>query len=307
MVLDGDYASVHWYPGHMAKSERLLKETLGRVDLVIEVLDARIPFSSRNPSLDELTRHKQRLIVLSHADLADEQITESWQTFFREMNAEKVMAVDLTDPNTTVDIRAFLKQVHKPIDASARAKGRKGRPLRVLVAGIPNTGKSTLINHLLGRRSAAVEDRPGVTRHVKWLRVDTFLELLDSPGLLPPKLRSAKSRLVLAATGAIRDDILPIEDVAFGLFRQLEVLYPEQLEQRYKISIGPSSDHYDGDPMTETHQAYERYCRAAVNRGCVKSGGRADVERFARNFLHDFRSGRIGRLSLEKPESVGSA
>lgn len=288
--------NIQWYPGHMARSTRQIKEQLNRVDLLIEVADARIPVSSRNPLLSELAQNKEHLLILSHADLADPAVTEAWLNYFRQKEEIQAMALYLNSAADLDRLRKELQKYHQPYLKRAQSKGRQARALRILVGGVPNTGKSTLINALMGKRSAAVESRPGVTRTIRWLRVGTEFELLDSPGLLERKISSNDAAFALAATGAIKDDILPLEDLSFRLFREIHAHYPADLAERYDLDPDKKVD------PDAIGNFYEIYVQAAQHKGCILSGGRVDTERFARMLLNDFRSGRIARISLERPK-----
>ncbi len=290
--------NIQWYPGHMARSTRQLKEQLSRVDLLAEVADARIPISSRNPLLNELAQNKEHLLILSHADLADPAVTEAWLEYFTDKEKLRVLALCLNSAADLARLRQELQSYHRPYLKRAQSKGRKARALRILVGGVPNTGKSTLINALMSKRSTAVEARPGVTRSIRWLRVGTEFELLDSPGLLEAKISSDKAAFALAATGAIRDEILPLEDLAFRLFREIYANYPADLSKRYDLAL----DRDDEIDQNDIDYFYEIYTKAARHKGCILSGGRVDTERFARMFLNDFRTGKISRISLERPQ-----
>jgi ribosome biogenesis GTPase A len=276
---------IHWYPGHMAGATRELQQVWRHIDVVLEVGDARIPGASRNPLFLELSPRKPHLLVLSHADLADQEINRAWLNHFREEGLA-ALACDLRDRSDLTQIRTQLLKLHQPFLEKAKKQGRIARPLRVLVAGIPNTGKSTLINQLVGKRSAKVEARPGVTRSLNWLRSGKELHLLDSPGILPAKMADKISGLYLASTGAIRDSILPLEEVAVWLFDLLYKYYGDQMSERY----GPLAD----------------FEAAALRTGCLLTDGQADLTRFASRLLDDYRSGRIGRMTLERPDAGNS-
>lgn len=271
---------IHWYPGHMAGATRDLKNAWRHVDLVIEVADARIPLASRNPLFLQFKPLKPHILILSHGDLADRAANDDWIKHYREQEIQ-ALACDLRNRADMKRIRRELHQFHVPLLEKAKKQGRIARPLRILVAGIPNTGKSTLINQFVGKRSARVEARPGVTRSLNWLRSGDDLHFLDTPGILPAKLEDRQSALCLAAAGAIRDSILPLEEVAGWLFGQLIKSYPQEMAGRY----GEEKD----------------FEAAALRMGCLLSREVADLPRFSNMLIDDFRGGRIGRLTLELP------
>ena len=261
--------SLSWFPGHMTKTRRMITVELGNVDAVCEILDARIPMSSRNPDVDELTAGKPRLIVLNRVDQADPEMTKKWAAYFRSLGC----AVIETDAKQGGGVKQFSSAVrtllHDKI-ASYEAKGQIGRVLRVMVLGIPNVGKSTFINKVSGRKSAKAEDRPGVTRTKQWVPVDKTLELLDTPGILWPKFEDSSVGVRLAFTGAIRDEVIDIEE-------------------RYKLTV---SEEDDGYALLE---------KAGRKRGFLISGGEVDTERMSRILLDEFRGGKLGRFTLEFP------
>ncbi|HPX93538.1 MAG TPA: ribosome biogenesis GTPase YlqF [Bacillota bacterium] len=271
---------IHWYPGHMAGAARQLENNWRYIDLVVEVADARIPLASRNPVFLQFTPAKPHLLILSHADLADQGISVDWVRSFQDQGI-RALPCNLKKRADIGLIRQELLQFHRPLLEKAKGRGRIARPLRVLVAGIPNTGKSSLINQFVGKRSARVEARPGVTRDLNWLRSSNELHFLDTPGILPAKLDDRQAALSLAATGAIRDSILPLEEVARWLYVQLFQSYPAEMEARYGQDGG--------------------FEDAAREMGCLLSGREADLLRFSAMLLDDFRSGKIGRLTLEWP------
>ncbi|MGI6157477.1 MAG: ribosome biogenesis GTPase YlqF [Saccharofermentanales bacterium] len=280
---------IHWYPGHMATATRELKTAWRHIDCVVEVADARIPEASRNPVFLSFEPQKPHVLIYSHADLADHHVTNDWLKKAQDHELQ-AMACNLNQRSDIRVVRAVLMRIRKPLFEKAKTQGRRARPLRVLVVGIPNTGKSTLINQLVGRRKAAVEARPGVTRKQSWLRAGSELHLLDTPGILPMKLDDAESAHGLAATGAIRDTILPLEDVALWLYRRLWARYPALMEERYGVAADAAATPLEG------------FSAAALRMGCVEPGGTPDLDRFARQLLDDFRTGRIGRVSLQWPK-----
>ena len=280
---------INWFPGHMRRTLNETKDALKLVDLVYETCDARIPFSSRNPELDKLIGTKPRVVILNKADLADPNKTNEW---IQRINStgSRAVCMEATKKKGLDKLEEVTMDLMKDILDRAAAKGREGRPVRAMVVGVPNTGKSTLINALAGKKAAVTGDKPGVTRQAKWIRTSGRLELMDMPGVLWPKIASQRSQLVLTATGAIKMEVTDNIEVSYNAINLLYELYPELMEERYKVkeSFG------NGD-------LYERYLQMGKLRGCLMSGGRVDEERFARSFLDDLRSGRIGRISLEIP------
>ncbi len=283
--------NINWFPGHMAKALRNIREHLPLVDVVVETADARIPRSSRNPELQKILAGKPTILVLNKADLADPEVTELWVRDGSENDLVLIPCNSKTRDGfkqVTLEANKLVSEKLKRIADS----GRENRPLRLMVVGIPNTGKSTLINSMSGRKSAQTSDRPGVTRGPQWVRSrDQKLEWLDMPGVLWPKLETEEQKLNLAATGAIADNVLPVEEVAFKLFTHLLHTYPHLLQERYKLR------HPEADP-------YDVYLEAARRRGTILSGGRVDELRFAELFLNEFRGGTIGRISLERPQTA---
>jgi ribosome biogenesis GTPase A len=285
MTKGRDRKQIHWYPGHMASATRELKKVWKHIDAVLEVADARIPFASRNPLHYFLTPDKPYLLLLTHADLADREATTRGLKFFFYLVVPTFDCDLLADADFRL-IRRRLLNFHRPLLDKEKRQGRIARALRVLVVGIPNTGKSTVINKLVGRKSAVVESRPGVTRSLNWLRSGSELHLLDTPGILPPKLADEDEAFGLAATGAIRDTILPLEEVARKLLVRLRRDYNDETAARY--------GEVDGDVASD-------FDSCAVRMGCILSEGVPDTARFSSMLLDDFRAGRIGRISLEWP------
>ena len=279
---------VQWYPGHMAKTRRMIVEQLKLIDLAVEILDARIPVSSRNPDLDSMLGSKPRLIVLNRSDQADGQMNRRWAEWFRGQGYQ----VLLTDCRSGAGVSQFAPTVRAALrEQIARwvEKGQVGRPIRVMVAGVPNVGKSTFINQVSGRKSAKAQNRPGVTRGKQWITVDGGLELLDTPGILWPKFEDPTVGLHLAYTGAVKDDIMDLETLASGLMGLLARRYPEAIEGRYKITIAPEA------------RDWELLEAAGRRRGFLISGGEVDLERMSRVLLEEYRSGKLGRFTLESP------
>ena len=276
-----------WYPGHMTKAKRQMMEDIKLIDLVIELVDARIPLSSRNPDIDELGKQKARLILLNKTDLADPKVTIRWKEYFQKKG---YFVVTLDSRN-----RKGMKEVTQVVmDACAkkierdRARGIKNRPVRAMVVGIPNVGKSTFINSYAGKACAKTGNKPGVTKGKQWIRLNKNVELLDTPGILWPKFEDQTVGLRLAFIGSIKDEILQTEELASELVKFLNQSYPGVLEEKYTIE---SSD-----------DNYEVLRRIAESRHCLVRGSELDVEKAAAILLDDFRNGRLGRLTLELPE-----
>ena len=281
--------NIQWYPGHMAKTRRMIVENIKQVDAVCEILDARIPISSRNPDIDDMTGDKPRIIVLNRVDQADPEKTKLWAEHFRG----KGYAVVLTDSKSGNGVNAFTAAVRgllKDKIASWTAKGQIGKKIRIMIVGVPNVGKSSFINRLAKRKTAKAEDRPGVTRGKQWITIDAAMELLDTPGILWPKFEDQSVGLNLAYTGAVKDDIMDLETLASNLASVLQDLYPDALKTRYKI---------EPQPGMEGWQLLEQCGR---KRGFLISGGEVDLERMAKILLDEYRGGKLGRITLELPE-----
>jgi ribosome biogenesis GTPase A len=280
--------TVQWYPGHMAKTRRMIQENLKLVDLVVEIIDARIPVSSRNPDLDSLVEHKLRLVLLNRADQADPKVNQRWSDYFRRRG----WSVLQTDCKSGAGVKQFspvVKSILKEQMAKWAEKGMSGRPVRVMVVGVPNVGKSTFINKVANRKSAIAQNRPGVTRGKQWVSVDEGLDLLDTPGILWPKFEDKTVGMHLAFTGAVKDTVLDTETLAMNLMKLLSERYPEALAERYHIAIPE-----EPDPWALVEEAGRK-------RGFLISGGEVDTERMSRILLEEFRSGKLGRFTLELP------
>ena len=280
---------IQWYPGHMAKTRRMIAEQLKHVDAVCEILDARIPRSSRNPDVDGLTAGKPRLVVLNRADQADREATKAWAAHFRDQGWA-VLETDSKSGGGTAGFSAAVRELLADKLHTYAEKGQTGRVVRVMVLGIPNVGKSTFINKAAKRKSAKAGDRPGVTRGKQWVSVDSGLELLDTPGILWPKFEDKTTGLHLAFTGAVKDEVTDVEELACALLELLRDRYPHTLEERYKLS---AQDDLPGWELLE---------QAAQKRGMLVSGGEVDSERMAKVLLDEFRGGKLGRFTLETPE-----
>lgn len=288
--------NIQWYPGHMTKTRRQIEADLGLVDMVVEIIDSRIPISSRNPDIDTLVGAKPRLVVLNRADQADPAGNQTWAKHFQA----KGWAVLETDAKTGRGIDRFSaasRQLLREQIEKWTAKGQVGRPVRAMVVGVPNVGKSTFINQVAKRKSAKAGDRPGVTRGKQWVTVDQGLSLLDTPGILWPKFEDEQVGLHLAYTGAVKDDIMDMETLACRLLDDFAQRYPQALTERYKLDIPAKAE--GEDPVAYGYQLLET---AARKRGFLISGGEADTERMSRILLDELRGGKLGRFTLEWPE-----
>ena len=283
--------NIQWYPGHMTKTRRQMENDVKLVDLVAEVVDARIPISSRNPDIDAMVGDRPRLIIFNRADQADPAITERWVTWFRQ-RGWGVLETDAKSGRGVGQFSSAVKQVLKDKLEAWKAKGQIGRPIRAMVVGVPNVGKSTFINKVAKRKSAKASDRPGVTRGKQWVSVDAGLELLDTPGILWPKFEDETIGLHLAFTGAVKDEITDVEGLACALLELLRNRYPKALEVRYKLT--------DVDGL----QGWELLEQCARKRGMLVSGGEVNTERMANVLLDEFRGGKLGRFTLEIPEDA---
>ena len=280
--------NIQWYPGHMTKTRRQIQADLKLVDLVAEVIDARIPVSSRNPDLDELVGEKPRLNVLNRADQADPAGTRAWCAWFRE-RGWAVLETNARDGKGVNQFSITIKNAMKEKLEQWKAKGMVGRPIRVMVVGVPNVGKSTFINQVAKRKSAKAGNRPGVTRGRQWVSVDAGLDLLDTPGILWPKFEDEATGLHLAFTGAVKDEVMDAETLACRLLELLAARYPNALEQRYQI------------PADLSGQGWELLEACGRKRGFLISGGEVDTERMAKVLLDEYRSGTLGNITLELP------
>lgn len=281
--------SVQWFPGHMAKTRRIMASNLKLVDIVVELCDARIPQSSRNPEIDKIVGKKPRLMLLNKADCADASATEQWLTYYRKKGIPAI-ACDCRSGRGVKNLLPAVREVLEEKIAAWNDKGMAGRPIRMMIVGIPNVGKSSLINRLSGTRSAKVEDRPGVTRGKQWVSLEEGIELLDMPGVLWPKFEDKTAGERLAFIGSVKDQILDIEYLAMRLLDTLRPAYTEALAERYKL---------EAEDIAEM-ESYELLERIARKRGMLISGGEANTERAAIMLLDEFRSGAMGRITLER-------
>ena len=282
---------IQWFPGHMTKTRRMIAEQIKNVDAVCEILDARIPVSSRNPDVDELTAGKPRLVVLNRVDQADPGETRRWAAYFRG-KGYAVLESNAKNGVGTAQFAAAVRELLKDKLQSYADKGQVGRVVRVMVLGIPNVGKSTFINKVAKRKTAKAEDRPGVTRSKQWVPVDSTLELLDTPGMLWPKFEDVNVGMHLAYTGAIKDDVMDIEELGSYLMEYLGKHYAAVIRERYKV-----------EPQ-EDEMGYDLLTRAGRKRGFLMRGAEVDTERMSRVLLDEFRGGKLGRFTLETVEDV---
>ena len=280
--------NIQWYPGHMTKARRMIEENISLVDAVCEVLDARIPSASANPDIRRLSEGKPRLVVLNRCDLADPSATALWRCTLEESG----VAVLETDARSGKGVNAFVPAVRRLLADRRKAfeeKGQAGRALRIMILGIPNVGKSTLINKIAGRKAALASDRPGVTRGKQWIALSEGIDLLDTPGILWPKFDSQEVGELLAVTSAVKTEVFDTETLAANFMLRLRDLYPAALQERYKITPSSSSD------------GFELLEAAALKRGFLISRGESDLNRMANTLLREYHEGKFGRLTLERP------
>ena len=282
--------TINWFPGHMKKTQREIKENLKLVDAVIEIRDARIPRSSANPDIDKLCEGKPRVILLNKSDLSESKVTKMWMNNLSSENV-KVIEVNCLTGKGLNQIKPTLDLLFKEKNDRLKAKGLVKIQMRVMVVGIPNVGKSTFINKMAKNNIAKTGDRPGVTKSKQWIKTKMDIEMLDTPGVLWPKFEDEKTALNLAFTGAIKDEIMDIEELSFNLVKRLQSFYGDKLKERYKI------EEINEDPL-ETLNSIAR------KRGCLVKGGEIDYNRIAVILLDEFRGGKIGNISLERPNDI---
>lgn len=288
--MEENKASFNWYPGHMTKAKRMMQEDIKFNDIVIELIDARIPMSSRNPDIDDLAKNKYRLILLNKSDLADERVTVKWVEFF-EKQGIKVIKLDSRQRSGMKSVNNAILEVCKEKIERDRKRGIINRPVRAMIVGIPNVGKSTFINSFAGKACAKTGNKPGVTKGKQWIRLNKTVELLDTPGILWPKFEDQNVGMRLAMIGSIKDEILNTDELALSLIRFLIENYPGRLEERYGCE----------EKAAEGLAVYEEI---AKRRGCVKRGQELDYTKAGMLLLDDFRSGKLGRITLELPETA---
>ena len=296
--MNDNKTNINWYPGHMAKTKRKIKEDLKLIDVVVELLDSRIPISSQNPDIAEITKGKKKIIILNKSDLSDEIQNKKWIEYFKTQGTPAV----LTDANTGRGIKEAIKLIEQTMKEDLEKlaqKGRVGRKIRAMILGIPNVGKSSLINRIAKKGAVQVANRPGVTRQNQWIRINDNIELLDTPGVLWPKFESQEVALNLAFTGTIKDNILERTDIAYYLIKYLLENYRENLLKRYKIKPEEVEEILNRDEP-ENVNIYDIVLLIGKKRGAIMSGGNIDEEKTARIILDEFRSGTIGKITLEK-------
>ncbi len=288
--MEQEKMNIQWYPGHMTKTRRQIEADLKLVDAVCEIVDARIPISSRNPDIDAICGNKPRIIVLNRMDLADSEMTKRWMHYFSNQG----MAVVVTDCKTKKGISNFQPAVRNLLKEKIERNAAKGmnKPIKVMVVGIPNVGKSTLINQISGRKGAKAENRPGVTRGKQWVNVDSGLLLLDTPGILWPKFDDPNVGMMLAYTGAVKEGVIDIEELSARLMELMLRFYPDTLKERYKV---------EAEQGTPGYMLLEE---AGRKRGYLLSRGEIHTERMAKVLLDEYRSGKLGRFTLEAPEDM---
>ena len=292
--------NLNWYPGHMAKTKRQIMQDLKLIDIVIELLDARIPLSSQNPDINSITKNKKKLIVLNKCDLADDNRNNEWIKYFESKNIPAV----LVDSNSGKGIENCIKRIEEIMktDLSVQAeKGRTGRTIRAIVLGIPNVGKSSFINRIAKRMAAGVGNKPGVTKQKQWIRINEKIELLDTPGVLWPKFENQEVALNLCFTGSVKEEILDKIEVAYQLTKFLIENYRKKLCERYKLDENYIENVLAQD-KPENENIYEIMLQIGKNRGCIMPGGKVDEEKTARIILDEFKNGKLGKITIEHPK-----
>lgn len=291
-------SSIQWFPGHMAKTRRIMQSNLKLVDVVVEITDARIPYSSRNPEMDRLVGSKPRLLLLNKADSADETVTSMWLDCYKRQGITAI-ATDCRSGKNVNRFSPALRELLKDKLMQWERSGMTGRPVRMMIVGIPNVGKSSFINRLAGAKRTKVEDRPGVTRGKQWVSLEGDMELLDMPGVLWPKFEDKRVGEMLAFTGAVKDNIMDMEYLACRFLEYMNRNYPELIINRYGVQTDDIPE--NEDELAGCAQGYEILERIGRKRGFLVSGGEINTERAAITVMDEFRSGKLGRLSLEKP------
>ena len=288
----------NWYPGHMVKTKKQIIEDLKLIDVVVEILDARIPISSRNPDIEQITREKDKLIVLNKCDLADEKQNNNWVAKFKKDGIEAVLVNSNNGDGINTAIKK-IEEIYKSRQEKYANKGRIGKSIRVMIVGIPNVGKSSFINRLTKKNSATVGNKPGVTKQKQWIRINQNIELMDTPGVLWPKFESEEVALNLAYTGTIKEDVLQTIEVGFSLLKKLIIDYLDNLVERYKLEKQEIEAMLGQTELEENEKILEIMHIIGRKRGAIISGGNVDEEKTAKIILEDFRSGKLGRITLE--------
>ncbi len=281
--------NIQWYPGHMTSARRMMEENVKLIDIVIEILDARIPYSSRNPDIDKLAKNKFRLIILNKKDMADMAVTDKWISFYEEKGI-KCISLDARNKKAVKKVLDVVNEVCRDKIERDRKRGMVDRPIKAMIVGIPNSGKSTFINTFAGKTYAKTGNKPGVTRGKQWIRSGKGMMLLDTPGILWPKFEDQRVGRLLAITGAVNDDILEMSEISVNLIKYMQKYYCNNLTERYKI--------------TEDMSAEDALMAVADIRKCIKKGGEADLGRAARIVIDDMRSLKLGRVTLERPDDI---
>ena len=281
--------SINWYPGHMAKTKREIKEKIGLIDIVFEVLDARIPLSSKNKDIDDIIKNKTRVIVMTKKDLCDLSETKKWKDYYEKLGY-KVILTDLVHDGNLNEILSVTNEIANSMNAKRKEKGLKPRKVRILILGVPNVGKSTLINRLVKKKATNVGNKPGITKNLEWIRINKDLELLDTPGILWPKLEQETVALNLACMSAIKEDILPLDKVACHILLKLEKFYPEILSSRYNL-----------ENLDDFEEAYNVIARKI---GALNKGGEADYRRVRTYIINEIKLEKIKNITFDKVEDL---
>ncbi len=283
--------NIQWYPGHMTKTKRMMVENISLVDIIIELVDARIPYSSKNPDIDDLAKNKYRIILLNKCDLSEQKATALWEQYYKQKGFE-VIQVNSIKGTGMVEVTNAARALMKDKIERQKARGRLFIPIRSMIVGIPNVGKSTFINKYVGKTTAKTGDKPGVTRGKQWIKLKKDFELLDTPGILWPKFDDKEVGLKLAFTGAVNDDILDLTTLATELINHLLLRHSELLQNRYQITF---------DTIEEPHIILEKI---AIARGFKQKGGEPDIDRASKILLDEYRGGKLGNITLELPEEL---
>ena len=290
---------INWYPGHMAKTKKQIKEDINLIDVVVEILDARIPVSSQNPDIKELVKNKKRIILLNKSDLADKEENNKWVKYFKQNGIPAI----LTNANQGIGIKELISKIEELMKEELEkqaARGRIGKSIRVIILGIPNVGKSSLINKITNKKSAQVGNKPGVTKQKQWIKLNNKIDLIDTPGILWPKFESQEVALNLSYIGTIKDDNLEITEIVYNLLKVLKENYFENLSSRYKFTL----EEYQKQCSITEDMIIALLELIAKKRGCIKQGNILDIEKICGIILEEFRNGKIGNITLEKCSTI---